>query len=715
MSDNKNGMMQQEEKNISLEPEAIDMDMENMGNEDDNTGQEEILADDFKLGDLLLGADEDRAAFKLFFNIAKDDKENEKKRKVAIDKLLYIALRNSHNPDLLENETWEAIENLSRKKKEGYEYAYLLLHFRYYAKGGWEENEVAYQYLEKYFKKLKNNKEAISPIAYLQMGICIEWGVGMKAEKISENTALEYFEKARKKGCVAAYRYIVSLYLFGGDEIKKDLNTAKNVLKKGVTILQRKFIKGEKEVMPFFEGLVGYCFKGDWEEMEGKIQKKGKEWAQYMINNGIKGGNSLMGLYFLNSKVESNNTIANDYYEKAIKNNDNSAYWGKAVINYIDNNYEEAYKFAFKGIESPKDSTLQMLGLLYENLGEQYEDNNKKEAEKCFVKAWEFYEKSYYRFGTTSENLGKIYLEKKVKPRRCDLKTLEDILEHSARIYPEGESIQYYLRFIQKINGKEYSKIDKKYVYNEVFGTKYRKYLKLGADQPEGNFDLLAEYVKLLMKEWKEKDDGERVNDMKYIVRAAEKILFDGEFVKFVGEHTDDNTKLELSKKLVEKYIPNFEDVDFIYKNAEKRTRAKLSKKLVGDFYQPYNKKQFIDILDNYNGKQDDSFTTWFIKSLTLLFLQENKAKMQELIRRSLEASSDEKLNEYIRSLREQFQKAGNVVDMVYMIINNHMIFDEFISIVKESNDDNLVELFNEYNSELEKYVDSFDDNNNNK
>ena len=51
------------------------------------------LADDFKCAELLLDADQDRKAFELFLDIAKSKVEIKERKQDAIDKLIYILLK----------------------------------------------------------------------------------------------------------------------------------------------------------------------------------------------------------------------------------------------------------------------------------------------------------------------------------------------------------------------------------------------------------------------------------------------------------------------------------------------------------------------------------------------------------------------------------------------------------------------------------------------
>lgn len=478
------------------------------------------LTDDFRCAELLLDADEDKDAFEIFLRLAIEDK---KKGKNAIDKLLYIALKNYHNSNLLNNDTWEKIEELSEKGR-GYEYAYLLLHFKYFSNG---DRVGAYNSIRYYFENMyyslrkdkadfnvimeyfKDNTEEISPLAYLQYGICLEWGLGISPKEVSAKEAMKYYRKALEGGCLAAYKYIVGLYLFGAVGFNKDLKKAKNEFNKGIIDFKDRFGKNEKDIKPFFKMLVSACFMGDWywDKMMGN---KGKELAQYMIENDINGGFSLMGKSFLRND-DFNLTMAKNYCEKALKNDETSAYGDLAMINFFEENREEAFKLAHKGYSRNDSASFSILGMMYQTQGDN--ENNRIRKKRYYDKAWRIYYNAFKKFGISSDQLGRLYLDKGIVPVGHE-DDIEDVLEIGA-IQLRPESIKYYLRLIQKINGKDSTRIN-----------------------PEIVFELPNEYRKKYLKY------------LKAWLADTNDIDISNEIIGFAYKYTDEKTKAKLSQKL---------------------------------------------------------------------------------------------------------------------------------------------------------------------
>lgn len=553
------------------------------------------LTDEFKCAELLLDADEDRDAFEIFLRLATEDK---KKRNDAIDKLLYIALKNSHKSNLLDNDTWGEIETLS-EKGIGYEFAYLLLHFKYYSKG---DHDDAYKSLKNYFENkyyslrkdkadfkvimefFRNNTEGISPIAYLQYGVCLEWGLGIPVDEISANKAMLYYRIALDRGCVAAYICIVGLYLFGSVEFDKNIKKAKNEFSKGIKDFKDRLGRNEKDIKPLFKMLVGACFKGDWVK---EMDDEGKELAQYMIENGIKGGFDLMGKSFL-SGDNFNLTMAKNYFEEALKNDEASAYGDLAIINLTEENQEEAFKLARKGYSENDSFSFSMLGMMYEMQGDK--ENNKERQKRCYDKAWYIYYKAYTKFGNASDDLGRLCLDKEILPVGYE-DEIKRILEISA-IQLRSESIKYYLRLIQKINGKDFTRIDPEIVFELPY--KYRK-----------------------------------------------------KYLKYLKVWVADTNDIDISNEII----------DFAYKYTDKKTKAKLSRKLVDGFYVASSKKQFASIIENYNGKQGDDFVVWSINTLFTLFYNENKDEYNRFLKEIKNAfvkSKDEDIKKSVEAFVQE-------------------------------------------------------------
>lgn len=602
-----NDEINQQESNDILEVPKFDVaDTEDVEKETEVVKQEDEndefdITNDFRCAELLLDADEDRAAFEIFLDIATSGKDEEERKK-AIDKLIYIAQKNYSNSKLLDASTWKKIEGLASKGK-GCEYAYLLLHFKYNSNG---ENKSAYECLKKYFSCFGENERELSPVAYLRMGICLEWGYGFPEEKCSPAKAMEYYEKALDGGCLVAYRYIVCLYIFGGFGFDKNLVEAKERLEEGVTCFKEKFEKNDNEYKPFFKGLVGCFFKGGFVE-DKELSEKGKELAQYMIDNGIKGGYDLMGLYFVNNQ---NITMARNYFEEAIKNNDPEAFGNLASIVYYTEP-EMAYKLASKGCLVENDSfPFFLLGSMYEERGRHgYFEGDKVTSKKCYNKAWSYYEKAYDKFGTCSDNLGRLYFDKNILSKGRQDK-LGLILEMGANML-NPESIKYYLRFIQRINKKDYDRV-KVEIANELpdeYRKKYYYYLEIGAGTDDA--DLNFEYIKCKpdnekikhIKRWLEKEEfklsveqiefvynhADEKTKTKLFKKIVEGFPFDtfgnGEYIAFVNDYADEKTKKRLSKKILDSYRHfDISDIKFVYNHADEKIKARLFNQILKQF-----------------------------------------------------------------------------------------------------------------------------------
>lgn len=591
MNDKMDERIQQENNNNPEESEVV---VKNKENEESLS----FLTDDFKCGELLLDADEDREAFKLFLRVAVEEK-----RQDAIDKMLYIALKNSHNAELLDNETWKEIENLSKKGK-GFEYAYLLLHFKYYSKAGVEGNEIAYKYLKDYFEYCKKNGIEVSPIANLQMGICLEFGVGISADEVDTKAANEYYQKALDRGCVVAYKYIVCSSLYGSIDFPEDKTNAKSILVKGIKCFKHKFEKKEKDIKPFFEELVRCCFLFNNDKLGTNMINKGKEHAQYMIDNGIKGGYRLMGDYYLYGNEDFNLTMAKNYYEEAIKNNEGAAYGQLALIYSIEGNDEGNFTMAHKGCSENHSFSYTFLGKMYEELGK------KGNERKYLLSAWDYYEKAYYRFGLSLENLGRLYLDEGILPETYNLEELERILEIGAKQL-RAESIKYYLRLILRNHGLKDLEIDFKMVNElpEEYRKKYNDYLEKGAYT--GDVDLINEYIKSqdskhinettlnnlykkLLENQPYLNDSQIESVYKYAdektrIKVTQKITklpyITGNLIKIIYTYADDTSKTTTARCLLKRPFLYIDQMESLYKYADGETKLKLTHKLLKEPY----------------------------------------------------------------------------------------------------------------------------------
>ena len=354
---------------------------------------------DYEEGLAFLEADENADAFNAFLRSA--ERHNEK----AYEKLFYIMHRNNKDSDFLPVETWEHIEELS---DAGEGFADLLMHYRYYGMG--TQNEIALKYLKRALAK------NVSPYAFLQMGICYCWGLGVA---LSDIQGKHYYLKAIEAGCWDATSYLAQLYKYGGEKIAVDYVLAEKYAKEGA----------EKGVTRCYDTL---------HDLYIQLNRKDDalHLAQEMIGKGIKGGYYLMGEYYF--YAENNNEEAKKWYIQAIDHDDKRA-WGKlAYIYWVQDEDEEAFRLARKGVLLKDSWSYFMLGNLYEYSNE----------EGHLGKAWECYMDQVHKFGTNAaENAAQLYLDKGYQPTEEQMEDLKRYLIIDSQQQRIG-SIQALLRII---------------------------------------------------------------------------------------------------------------------------------------------------------------------------------------------------------------------------------------------------------------------------
>ena len=357
---------------------------------------------DYEEGRAFLEVEQDREAFISFLRSAENGNDS------AGNELVDIEQRNSNNAHFLDDDIWERIEELSDRGKG---YADLLMHFKYYSMG--TQNEVALKYL------MRSMKRYDSPIAFLQLGICYGWGLGVSH---SDVLSRHHFEKALEKGCGLACRYLGQLYLYGGENIEKDLAKAEEYLKKGVEMKANR------------------CFRMLYKLYVAENEKeKARELIQQMIDQNIKGGCSLMGDYYW--EVVGDLEQAEEWYKEAIRNKENDAWGNLASLLLKKGEREEALRLANKGYWENDSNSFYVLGEIYEK-------------DDDIAKAWDYYYQSVLRFGTGAEKLGRFYSNYDYLPDGFELSDLKHVLEVSARM-PNLESIKCLLKILLREKGKD--------------------------------------------------------------------------------------------------------------------------------------------------------------------------------------------------------------------------------------------------------------------
>lgn len=418
---------------------------------------------DYEAGLAYLEVEQDRDAFVAFLSSAENG------NKEASNKLVEIVQRNSKNAQFLDDSVWDRIEDLSDK---GDSFADLLMHFKYYSMG--TQNEVAVKYLLRALKKQE------IPIAYLQLGICYGWGLGVP---YSDVLAKKYYEKALEKDCGIACRYLGQLYRYGGDNIEKNLHKAEEYFRKGI----------EMKVASCYRQLL-YLYS-DMGENE-----KAYELAQQMIAEHIKGGYSLMGDYFF--YCEHKQEQAQDWYKEAVKHKENDA-WGKlAWLHWLNGEKEDASRLARRGFFENDSKSFKVLGLICEDKGE-------------IDRAWDYIHQSALKFGTGLDGLARLYFDKNYLPNNYSLSDLKRDVKLSAKLQ-NLDSIKYLLKLMLQ----EHEKDDAIISYDNLKDLpESYEFLRLGAK--EGDADLLFIYGRLLVE-----SEGEIYNPftgIDYIEAAAEK------------------------------------------------------------------------------------------------------------------------------------------------------------------------------------------------
>ena len=342
-------------------------------------GSPDIYDLDYEEGLAFLEADEETDAFMAFLRSA--ERHNSK----AYEQLFKIMHRNNKSAEFLNEETWEHIEELS---DVGEGFADLLMHYRYFGMG--TQNDIAIKYLKRALAK------NVSPYAFLQMGICYYWGLGVE---LSDIQGRHYYLKAYEAGCWDATGYLAQMYQFGGEKIAIDYALAEKYGKEGV----------EKGVPRCYSQL---------SDLYVKLGRKDDalQLIQGMIDQGVKGGYFLMGEYY--TYAENDYEKAKKWYIQAIEHNDKKAWGMLSWISWTQDDNDEAFRLAKKGVHLADSFSYFMLGYLYENT----------EGEEHLEKAWECYMDQVHKFGTSADVAASLYLEKGYQPTEEQIEDLKHYL-----------------------------------------------------------------------------------------------------------------------------------------------------------------------------------------------------------------------------------------------------------------------------------------------
>ena len=305
--------------------------------------------------------------------------------------------------DKLDEGLWNTIESVS---DQGEAFADFLMHCKYYAMGN--QNVIALRYLQKSLER-----EEI-PLALLRMGVCYNWGLGVKQNHI---LGIHYYEKALELGCKQAYSYIAQEYLWGNDKIKKSLDKAEHYILEGIE-------KGDSRCYSRLQNL--------YSDKPEKIC----ETAQKMIDEGVEGGYTMMAEYYSwgAAEEERDNDKAIEWAFKALDANEKGAY-GLVSLLYYSEDTEEALKYARIGVEQYNDGqALYLLGW-------------DSEMEDDYAAAWNQYMVRYEKYGSGAEDLGRLFIEREYMPEGYNVADLKQILMIGARNY-SLESLKYLLQIM---------------------------------------------------------------------------------------------------------------------------------------------------------------------------------------------------------------------------------------------------------------------------
>lgn len=401
---------------------------------------------DFEEGIALLEMEENKDAFCAFL------RSTENGNIKAQEYLFRLMHQNNKDITFIDEDTWEHIEELS---DEGIGYADLLMHYKYYGMG--IQADIAMKYLKRAMDK------QVSPYAFLQMGICYNWGYGVNTNHI---LGVHYYQKALKHGCNEAYAYLGQAYRLGWDKIEKDIKKAEEYLLKGIEV-------GDDR-----------SYKQLFSLYSDKEPEKALQIAQRMIDDGIKGGYCEMGdyYYYVVPEKERDINTAIKWYREALNHKEAGACGMLASINWNNGDHQAAYHMAKRGKRENDSSSLFMLGYFYE-----YDEN--------YAEAWKNYQLQMDKFGIGAENLGDLYLNYHYLPDNVSIDELKKKLEVSVRNL-SVEAIKCLLKIMVYELNKKKNGLDYKILKNIP---KAHEYIKLGAEQGDDELKIL--YAKLMSEE----------------------------------------------------------------------------------------------------------------------------------------------------------------------------------------------------------------------
>lgn len=311
----------------------------------------------------------------------------------AKDRLCTMFFHLNNNVKVITRDIWEIIEP---QAENGHCYACFLMSCKYHNNP--QTNSLAYDYLR---KAIRTNTV---PLALLRLGIYYGWGMGVKQSSI---LSMLYYRKAIDAGCKEAYSYIGGEYLFGNDKYDVDREKGLNLLKKGADLLdERSMLRLAKEYMTSADTI-----------------DKAREIANKMIELEYYQGYCILGdCYWINNTnvedlSDKDKKEAENCYKEATSKDESSGFGQLSFFYYFfEGNKAEAIKMAKRGRSEKDPISIQMLGTIYLDEAQYYDDENHKN--EAFENAWQCFEERFDLFGVGSVDMAKIFLDHHYVPNQ---------------------------------------------------------------------------------------------------------------------------------------------------------------------------------------------------------------------------------------------------------------------------------------------------------
>lgn len=348
---------------------------------------------DYEEGEMLYSAKEYNDAV---LSLSVSAEKGNKKAAMLISKIFY------HLPPEYEvsDTIWELMEAQARR---GFSHANFALHTKYYSESS--KFLMSYDYVRKAAADKTNH------YAFLRLGIHYGWGIGVKPNHV---LAKMWYEKAIEAGSVEAIAYLGQEYESGSDKIKKEEGKAFSLYMQGAEL-------GDTRAM----SRLGDCYRDGIGT--DKDFDKAVGWYQKMIEKGDNKGYTQIGYAYWIEKQDQGEAIA--YFKKAAVFDEGDAFDGLSRIYWIEENYEEAYKWAKAGHQVKNARATELLAHWY-TVGD-----NRDYLKVDYEKAWKLYADSYSWSGRpdVAVELARLFFVHGYKPEDVSLDYILNILDIAVR------------------------------------------------------------------------------------------------------------------------------------------------------------------------------------------------------------------------------------------------------------------------------------------